>query len=95
VASSGSSHGLNNEWWFIAKGGVPALIDSRDTKQYIQRMKQRDPELKKGWVQVVHTLSEAFKGWGQIATPLGLQFELPGGPQTMLCANKADFTEYK
>ncbi|MDZ4199965.1 MAG: BRO family protein, partial [Kiritimatiellia bacterium] len=39
--------------------------------QYIQRMKQRDPELGKGWVQIVHTLS--------IATA--------GGPQNMLCAN--------
>jgi len=36
---------------------VLALIKSRDPKQYIQRMKQRDPELGKGWVQFVHTLS--------------------------------------
>lgn len=65
------------------------------TVQYVQRMKQRDPELKKRWVQVVHTLSEAFKGGGQSVPPLGVQFDLPCGPQTMHCANKGDFTEYK
>ena len=45
----------NNEWWFVVEDVVLALIESRDPKQYIQRMKQRDPELGKGWVQVVHT----------------------------------------
>jgi DNA-damage-inducible protein D len=34
-------------------------------------MKQRDPELGKGWVQIVHTLS----------------VETIGGAQNMLCAN--------
>ena len=61
----------NNEWWFVVEDVVLALIDSKDPKQYIQRMKQRDPELGKGWVQIVHTLS--------IATS--------GGVQRMLCAN--------
>lgn len=46
----------NNEWWFVVEDVVLSLIDSRDAKQYIQRMKQRDPELSKGWVQIVHTL---------------------------------------
>ena len=48
-----------------------ALTDSADPKQYIQRLKQRDPELGKGWVQIVHTLS----------------VDTPGGAQKMLCAN--------
>jgi hypothetical protein len=61
----------NNEWWFVVEDVVLALIDSRDPKQYIQRMKQRDPELGKGWVQIVHTLS----------------IPTDGGPQPMLCAN--------
>ncbi len=61
----------NNEWWFVVEDVVHALTDSADSKQYIQRMKQRDPELGKGWVQIVHTLS----------------VETPGGPQQMLCAN--------
>lgn len=61
----------NSEWWFVVEDVVLALIDSRDAKQYIQRMKQRDPELQKGWVQIVHTL------------PIPTE----GGPQAMLCAN--------
>ncbi len=61
----------NNEWWFVIEDIVLALNDSRDPKQYIQRMKQRDPELGKGWVQIVHTLP----------------IETPGGAQNMLCAN--------
>ena len=61
----------NNEWWFVVEDVVLALIESRDPKQYIQRMKQRDPELGKGWVQIVHTLS----------------IPTDGGLQPMLCAN--------
>ena len=61
----------NNEWWFVIEDVVLALTDSADPKQYIQRLKQRDPELVKGWVQIVHTLS----------------VDTPGGAQKMLCAN--------
>ena len=61
----------NNEWWFVVEDVVLALTDSADPKQYIQRMKQRAPELGKGWVQIVHTLSVTTAG----------------GPQNMLCAN--------
>ncbi|MFA5793236.1 MAG: Bro-N domain-containing protein [Candidatus Gracilibacteria bacterium] len=60
----------DNEWWFVIEDVVFALIDSSDPKQYIQRMKLRDPELAKGWVQLVHTL-EVFTD---------------GGKQKMLCA---------
>jgi hypothetical protein len=60
-----------NEWWFVVEDVVLALIDSSDPKQYIQRMKQRDPELDKGYVQIVHTLS----------------MDTAGGPQKVLCAN--------
>ena len=55
----------NNEWWFVVEDVVLALIDSKDSKQYIQRMKQRDPELGKGWVQIVHTLSVKTSGGDQ------------------------------
>ena len=61
----------NGEWWFVVEDVVLALIDSKDPKQYIQRMKQRDPELGKGWVQIVHTLS----------------IRTVGGAQRMLCSN--------
>ncbi len=61
----------NSEWWFVIEDVVFALTDSKDPKQYIQRVKQRDAELKKGWVQIVHTLS----------------IETSGGQQKMICAN--------
>ncbi len=60
-----------NEWWFVIEDVVLALTDSKDPKQYIQRVKQRDGELKKGWVQIVHTLL----------------IETQGGQQKMICAN--------
>jgi prophage antirepressor-like protein len=61
----------NNEWWFVVEDVVLALIDSNDPKQYIQRLKQCDSELAKGWVQIVHTL----------------EVRTEGGPQKMNCAN--------
>ena len=61
----------NKEWWFVVEDVVLALIESSDSKQYIQRMKQRDPELGKGWVQIVHTLL----------------IDTSGGKQKMNCAN--------
>jgi DNA-damage-inducible protein D len=41
---------------------VQVLIESKDIKQYIQRMKERDPMLNEGWVQIVHTLDIPTKG---------------------------------
>lgn len=61
----------NNEWWFVVEDIVLALIDSNDPKQYIQKIKQRDAELSKGWVQIVHTLDVPTEG----------------GLQKMNCAN--------
>ena len=61
----------NDEWWFVVEDIVLVLIDSSDPKQYIQRMKQRDAELAKGWVHFVHTLP----------------IETEGGKQAINCAN--------
>lgn len=61
----------NNEWWFVVEDVVLALIDSSDSKQYVNRMRLRDPELAKGWVQIVHTL----------------EIKTLGGMQKMSCAN--------
>ena len=61
----------NDEWWFVIEDVVLVLIDSKDPKQYIQRMKRRDPELGKGWVQIVQTLS----------------INTVGGAQRMICSN--------
>lgn len=60
----------NNEWWFVVEDVVSALTDSKDPKQYINKMRKRDPQLAEGWVQFVHTLV----------------IETPGGPQKMNCA---------
>ena len=39
----------NNEWWFSITDVVAVLTDSADTKQYIKKMRQRDPELNSYW----------------------------------------------
>jgi len=61
----------NEEWWFVVEDVVSALTDSNDPKQYISKMRQRDEELSKGWVQIVHTLP----------------IETSGGMQKMNCFN--------
>ena len=48
----------NNEWWFSISDVVEALTDSADAKQYIKKMRQRDPQLN--------------SYWGTICTPLDL-----------------------
>ena len=58
------------KWFFCVVDVVEALTDSKDPKDYIKKMKKRDPELS--------------KGWGQIVTPLSIQTE--GGPQRVNCA---------
>ena len=55
----------NGEWWFVVEDIVNVLTDSKDPKQYIQKMKQRDEELARGWVQIVHTLSVPTSGGQQ------------------------------
>lgn len=56
----------NNEWWFVLEDIVFILTDSADPKQYIQKMKQRDEPLAKGWVQIVRTLHIDTSGGRQI-----------------------------
>lgn len=64
-------NGVEEQWYFVIEDVVEALTNSKDSKQYVKRMKQRDPELAKGWVQFVPTLV----------------VQTPGGPQKMSCAN--------
>lgn len=59
------------QWYFVVEDVVAALTDSADPKQYVKRMKLRDAELAKGWVQIVPIL----------AVPTA------GGRQRMSCAN--------
>ena len=59
------------QWYFVVEDVVAALTDSADPKQYVKRMKLRDAELAKGWVQFVPTLVVSTAG----------------GKQRMSCAN--------
>ncbi|MEI6748655.1 MAG: Bro-N domain-containing protein [Bacteroidota bacterium] len=61
----------DQKWYFVVEDVVLILTESKDPKQYIKRMRQRDEELAKGWIQFVPTL------WVQTA----------GGRQKMGCAN--------
>ncbi|MHC1703677.1 MAG: Bro-N domain-containing protein [Tenuifilaceae bacterium] len=61
----------DQKWYFVVEDVVSVLTNSKDPKQYIKRMRQRDNELAKGWVQIVPTL------WVETA----------GGKQRMGCAN--------
>lgn len=54
-----------NKWYFVVEDVIQVLTDSADPKQYIKRMRQRDLELGKGWVQIVPTLSVETKGGKQ------------------------------
>jgi len=59
------------KWYFVVEDIVTILTDSKDPKQYIKRLRQRDEELAKGWVQFVPTLT----------------VETTGGKQRMNCAD--------
>lgn len=48
----------NEEWYFSVSDVVEILTDSRDVKQYIKKMRSRDPELN--------------LKWGTICTPVGM-----------------------
>jgi DNA-damage-inducible protein D len=52
-----------NEWWFSVSDVITALTDSSDSKQYIKKMRRRDPDLN--------------SYWGTICTPL--QMKAPDG----------------
>ncbi|MBK7887437.1 MAG: Bro-N domain-containing protein [Bacteroidetes bacterium] len=62
---------VDDEWYFVVEDVIKALTDSVDPKQYISKLRQRDEELSKGWVQLVHPLP--------IMTA--------GGKQNINCAN--------
>ncbi len=61
----------NNEWWFVVVDVVAALTDSANPTDYFNKVRQRDPELAKGYGQIVHPLS----------------IPTTGGVQKLNCAN--------
>jgi len=62
----------NNEWWFSIADVISVLTDSTDVRQYIKKMRQRDPQL------------ESY--WGTICTPLEL-LAPDGKKRETNCAN--------
>jgi len=62
----------NNEWWFSISDVVQALTDSTDVKQYIKKMRSRDPELN--------------SYWGTICTPLEM-IAKDDKKRKVICAN--------
>ncbi|MCX6970599.1 MAG: Bro-N domain-containing protein [Verrucomicrobia bacterium] len=63
-------------WWFVIVDVVAILTDSANPAGYLKDMRRRDP-----------SLAEAFKGGGQFAPPLALEFATAGGPQKLQCWN--------
>jgi len=62
----------NNEWWFSVADVVVVLTDSTDPRQYLKKMRRRDPVLD--------------SNWGTICTPL--QLRSPDGKMRKTnCAN--------
>ena len=58
-------------WFFAINDIVEVLTQTPNVSDYIKKMRQRDPEL--------------GKGWGQIVTPLSIK--TTGGVQKLNCAN--------
>jgi hypothetical protein len=52
----------NDQWYFVVEDVVLALTESKNPKDYITKMKQRDLELGKGYGQFVRTLDVKTKG---------------------------------
>jgi len=50
------------QWFFVIEDVVQVLTDSNNIKDYINKMKQRDEFLVKGWGQIVHTLDIRTRG---------------------------------
>ncbi|MBU1644029.1 MAG: phage antirepressor protein [Nanoarchaeota archaeon] len=61
----------NNDWYYVIEDVVYAITESKNSKDYINKIKKRDIGLSEGWGQIVHTL----------------EVETKGGKQRMNCAN--------
>ena len=52
----------NDAWFFVVQDVVAVLTDSADPRQYIKKLRSRDPQLNEGWVQLVPPLSVPTAG---------------------------------
>ncbi|MBR4801955.1 MAG: Bro-N domain-containing protein [Bacteroidales bacterium] len=59
-------------WYFSVVDVVAVLTDSSNPSDYLKKLRSRDPELS--------------KGWGQIVTPLPMK--TPGGTQNVNCSDQ-------
>lgn len=62
---------FKDEWYYVIEDIVYAITESKNSKDYLNKIKKRDLGLSEGWGQIVHTL----------------EFETMGGKQRMNCAN--------
>ena len=62
----------NEEWYFVTTDVIQVLTDSTNPSDYLKKIRSRDPEI--------------GKGWGQIVTPLLVETE--GGKQKVNCTNR-------
>ena len=56
---------IDGKWFFSIEDVVYVLTNSKDPKQYINKLRKRDEFLSKGWVQIVHTLKMETNGGKQ------------------------------
>lgn len=61
----------DEKWYFSIKDVILILADAKDPKDYLSKMRRREPELAEGWGQIVHPLV----------------VRTPGGPQKENFAN--------
>ena len=59
---------FHDEWWFVISDVVAVLTDSVNPSDYLKKLRKRD-----------QSLSDAFKGGGQLVPPLGIDFDTAGG----------------
>ena len=67
---------FHDEWWFVIKDVVSILTESVNPSDYLKKLRRRD-----------ESLSDVFKGGGQIVPPLGMEFDTAGGRQMLQCWN--------
>lgn len=61
----------NDQWYFVVNDVVEALVQTTNVSDYLKKMRQRDPEIS--------------KGWGQFVTPLSVK--TIGGKQRINCSH--------
>ncbi|MFQ5620871.1 MAG: Bro-N domain-containing protein [Candidatus Nanoarchaeia archaeon] len=69
---------FQDEWWFVIRDVVSVLTESVNPSDYLKKLRKMD-----------ESLSDVFKGGGQIVPPLGLEFDTAGGRQMLQSWNTA------